>query len=68
MLPRKTSQEMEEKFMTNWLSKYGAPRRILSDCGGEFGNARFRCLGSLLGIKLDVVAAGAHWALGLMEQ
>ena len=32
MLRRKTAQEVEEKFTTNWLSKYGAPRGILTDC------------------------------------
>ena len=68
MLRRKTAQEVEDKVTANWLSKYGAPRRILTDCVGEFVNARFRSLGSLLGIKLDIVAAGAHWAIGLMER
>ena len=39
MLQRKTAQEVEDKFTTNWLSKYGAPHRILTDCGRDFVNA-----------------------------
>ena len=38
------------------------------DTEGEFGSDHFRDLGDVLGIRLDVIGGGAHWALGLMER
>ena len=64
----KVSKEVGKAFVNSWVNYYGIPRRILSDTGGEFGSDHFRDLGDVLGIRLDVIGGGAHWALGLMER
>ena len=63
----KVSKEVGKAFVSSWVNYYGVPRRILWNTGGEFGSDHFRDLGDVLGIRLDVIGGGAHWALGLME-
>ena len=64
----KVSKDFRKALVNSWVNYFGVPRRILSDTGGEFGSDHFRDLGDVLGIRLDVIGGGAHWALGLMER
>ena len=43
-------------LFTNWISRFGAPRQVLSDNGGEFSNESMRCLADSFGIKLVATA------------
>lgn len=55
-------------FFSSWICIFGAPRRILSDNGGEFSNAEMRDLGEAFNIEILCTAAESPWSNGVCER
>ena len=51
-----------------WVAIFGAPRKILSDNGGEFNNAEMRQFGESLNVKMMCTAAESPWSNGMCER
>merc|ERR1739842_282852 len=47
---------------------FGAPKRILSDNGGEFDNPEMRALGEAFNITIKTTAAESPWSNGICER
>ena len=56
------------KLFEKWISIFGAPRKFLSDNGGEFNNESFRSLAENFGIRVMCTAAEAPWSNGVCER
>lgn len=54
--------------MTNWISIYGPPKKILSDLGGEFINDAFKIVCEQYGILHLSTAAESPWSNGVVER
>ena len=54
-------------FLT-WISHFGAPRKLLSDNGGEFNNVDMRQLGESFNMKIMTTAAQSPWSNGICER
>ena len=68
-IPDKTPETIIEKLLDNWiLNLYGAPKNILTDCGGEFYNAKFKDMAQNLNIKLYTTAAESPHQNGICER
>ena len=52
----------------HWVAVFGAPRKILSDNGGEFNNEEMRKFGELLNVKMMCTAAESPWSNGMCER
>jgi len=52
----------------SWISLFGAPKKILSDNGGEFNNEVMRELSDGFGIYLVCTAAQSPWSNGVCER
>ena len=50
-----------------WIILFGAPKKLLSDNGGEFNNCEFRTLGEQFNIKIMTTAAESPWSNGVCE-
>ena len=51
-----------------WISLFGAPNKLLSDCGREFNNCEVRALGEAFNIKVMTTAAESPWSNGVCER
>ena len=51
-----------------WIILFGAPKKLLSDNGGEFNNCEFRTLGEQFNIKIMTTAAESPWSNGVCER
>ena len=51
-----------------WVTTFGAPRKILSDNGGEFNNAEMRQFGETFNVKIMCTAAESPWSNGKCER
>ena len=68
-IPDKTPETIIEKLLDNWiLNLYGAPKNILTDCGGEFYNGKFKDMAQNLNIKLYTTAAESPFQNGICER
>ena len=56
------------KLFENWICIFGAPKKFLSDNGGEFNNDIFRSLAENYGIRVMCTAAEAPWSNGVCEK
>ena len=52
----------------SWICVFGAPRKILSDNGGEFNNDQLRSLGEAFNIRIMCTAAESPWSNGVCER
>ena len=64
----KKAEVIVTNFFNIWISIFGAPKRILSDNGGEFCNRQFYDMCDNLNILFMNTAAEAHWSNGLVEK
>ena len=55
-------------LFVSWITIFGAPKRILTDGGGEFNNAEMRALGEAFNIKIITTAAESPWSNGVCER
>ena len=51
-----------------WISLFGGPDKLLSDCGREFNNCEMRALGEAFNIKIMTTAAESPWSNGICER
>ena len=51
-----------------WVTIFGAPRKILSENGGEFNNAEMRQFGESLNVKMMCTAAESPRSNGMCER
>lgn len=64
----KRSSEFVKKFLECWLSKYGAPKCLYSDNGGEFNNDEVRDMAENFNMGVKTTAAYSPWTNGLLER
>ncbi|CAL4134799.1 unnamed protein product [Meganyctiphanes norvegica] len=55
-------------FFRIWITIFGAPRKILSDNGGEFNNVEMRALGESFNFTVLTTAAESPWSNGIVER
>ena len=55
-------------LFVSWITIFGAPKKILTDGGGEFNNAEMRALGEAFSIKMITTAAESPWSNGVCER
>ena len=51
-----------------WISTFGAPKKIISDNGGEFDNCEMRQLGETFNIKILTTAGESPWSNEVCER
>lgn len=64
----KQASKIVSLFMKYWISVHGAPKRILSDNGGEFDNSEFREMAEEFNIELVTTPAYSPWSNGMLER
>ena len=64
---KKPDTIVRELFL-NWISLFGAPKKFLSDNGGEFSNQTMRELSDGFGIHLVCTAAQSPWSNSICER
>ena len=52
LISNKNPDTIIKCFFSSWLSLFGAPKKILTDNGGEFSNDEMRELGEKLNIVI----------------
>ena len=67
-IERKLPEVIVENVFSCWISKYGSPKRIWTDLGGEFNNEEVKEMSEALGIELGSGGAFAGWMYGLNER
>ena len=55
-------------IFVSWITTFGAPRKFLTDNGGEFVNHEIRDLSKAFSIKLLTTAAESPWSNGICER
>ena len=68
VLTNKKPESVVNALFSKWILTFGAPRKFLSDNGGEFNNELMRCLGGHFGIDLMCTAAESPWSNGICER
>ena len=61
-IPNKKPETVVQALFKFWISIYGAPRKFLSDNGGEFANAEFVSLCERFNISIRTTAAESPWS------
>ena len=56
------------KIFIDWISLFGAPKKFMSDNGGEFNNVKMRSLADCFGINLMCTAAESPWSNSVCER
>ena len=67
-IPNKNKNTIVNALFKIWLSVYGAPRKFMSDNGGEFANSDFLALCEQFGIIVQTTAAESPWSNGIVER
>ena len=69
VINNKLASTISTNFLCEWISLFGAPKKILSDNGLEFGNETMRELTGNFGITiLNTKAAESPWSNGVCER
>ena len=68
VIANKSAKTVVGSVFRNWISLFGAPRKLLSDNGLEFNNSDMRELGDLFGVKILATAAESPWSNGTCER
>ena len=68
IMTSKRPSEFVQKFITNWISIFGSPKRLQSDNGGEFNNAEVHDMCENFNIEVQTTAAESPWSNGLVER
>ncbi|CAL4246160.1 unnamed protein product [Meganyctiphanes norvegica] len=55
-------------FFRIWITIFGAPRKILSDNGGEFNNVEMRALGEAFNFTVLTTAVESSWSNVIVER
>ena len=68
IISSKRKNVVVEKFCKIWLAYFGAPRKVHSDCGGEFFNQVFTELNDRFGIETSTTPGESPWSNGQVER
>ena len=68
VINNKNPSTVVSKIILHWVSIFGPPRSILSDCGGEYNNELFRSFGESFNIAIKTTAAQSPWSNGYCER
>lgn len=63
-----TAETVTRAFLTNWISRYGCPKKIVTDQGRQFESQLFHSLAKLCGIKLARTTAYHPSCNGMIER
>ena len=68
VISNKLPSTIIKSLFVSWITIFGAPKRILSDNGGEFDNPEMRALGEAFNITIKTTAAESPWSNGICER
>lgn len=68
LIKTKKSEEIIRNIFLMWISYFGAPKRFLSDNGGEFNNEGYRQMNEKLNIETCPTAAESPFSNGTVER
>ena len=68
LIESKETKVIMKNLMKSWFSYFGSPKRIHSDCGGEFSSNLFREMNERFGIETSTTPAEAPYANGVVER
>ena len=68
LISTKKKEAVVEKIFQCWIAYLGAPKRLHSDCGGEFTNNVMIEMSEKLGIETSTTAGEAPFSNGLVER
>ena len=68
VLKKKEPNYVVENVLRHWISIFGTPGKIWTDCGGEFSNREIEDMSNNLGIEIKTTAAYAPWMNGINER
>nr|XP_039264060.1 uncharacterized protein LOC120339893 [Styela clava] len=68
LIHSKSPKIIIQKFLQFWVSIFGAPRRVISDNGGEFNNEEFRDMCENFNISVKTTPAYSPWSNGVCER
>lgn len=69
VIPDKRPESVIKPFMESWiLTRFGAPRAIISDCGGEFVNDKMKALCESFNIRMFTTAGYSAHQNGVNER
>ena len=64
----KTAETIVDAVNKQWILKFGAPKRVLTDNGGEFDNEMFRQNAGFYGFQVSATAANSPFSNGCCER
>lgn len=68
VVPNKAPSTIIKGLFKCWITLFGAPKKLLSDNGGEFNNKDVRTLGEKFNMKVLTTAAESPWSNGVCER
>ena len=64
----KQKDEIVENIYRMWIAYFGAPKKFLSDNGGEFSNDRYREMNEKLNVETMTTAGESPFSNGIVER
>ena len=68
VVPSKESNVIINAIFRSWIEVFGAPKKFLTDNGGEFANAEFFEMCEAMNITVNITAAESPFSNGLVER
>ena len=68
VIKNKEAPTIMKGLFLSWITLFGAPKKIFSDCGGEFNNEEMRALGEAYNMRVLTTAAESPWSNGVCER
>ena len=68
VVPNKAPSTIIKGLFKSWITLFGAPKKLLSDNGGEFNNKDVLTLGGKFNMKILTTAAESPWSNGVCER
>jgi len=68
LIESKKKEIVVDRIFQRWIAYFGAPKRLHSDCGGEFCNEVLEEMNEKLGIETSTTAGEAPFSNGLVER
>ena len=68
VINKKTPRIIVDAVMRHWIALFGAPRKFLTDNGGEFNNEEFRSMCENFNTVVMCTAAESPWSNGICER
>ena len=68
VVKNKKKETITDNILMHWISKFGAPNRILTDNGGEFNNEDMLDMSENLNTEVTTTAAESPWSNGTCER